>query len=157
MPNSTLIPASLNARPRLRPNAAAAVLAVSSPVPPNTLYPRQSSAIRSRQACEPSDSTLNSGTLIGVVDVASAGRLISPAEPGANTGSGAEVRMASVPFGQASIAFYASEGEKVGETIPGSLAIFAGELTSQTSTLTCHCCAAGATFWCCSFYRGGVR
>jgi hypothetical protein len=145
MPNSTLISASWNAL-AVEPNAAAPVLAVSSPVPPNTLSsPILSDTIATAGQAE--RSTLNSGTLIGVVDVASAGRLISPAETGANTGSGVEVRMASVPFGQASIAFYASEGEKVGETIPGSLAIFAGELTSQASTLSANVTPPGAVLF----------
>jgi hypothetical protein len=142
MPNSTMIPASSNAL-AVEPNAAAPVLAVSSPVPPNTLSsPILSDTIATGVQAE--DFTLNSDTLIGVVDVASAGRLLSVAEPGANPGAGGEVRMASLPFGQTSIALFASEVEKGSETIPGSLAIFAGELTSQGSTLTATVVPPGA-------------
>jgi hypothetical protein len=139
MPNSTLIPLSLNA-PAAEPNVATTVLAVSSPVPTNALSsPTLSDTIATGVQAE--GFTLNSGKLIGV-DVASAGRLLLPPEPGANTGG--DVRIASVPFGQTSIAFFTSEVEKGGETIPSSLAIFAGELTSQGPTFTATVVQPGA-------------
>jgi hypothetical protein len=142
MPNSTLLPASLNG-PAVEPNAAAPVIAVSSPVPPNTSSsPILSDTIVRRVQAE--GLTLNSGTLMDVVDVASAGRLLSPPEPGANTGASGEVHITSIPFEQTSIAFFTSEGEKGAETIPGSLAIFAGELASQGPTFTATVAPPGA-------------